>query len=115
MLPIIDLNLCLQLLVLELALKLLHLRNLPNSLVEVVLVDRVAVVLDGEQSSVFAVSNPSGFLGLKVHVRFRNHVSQVGTVQLITHLDHTLVVDFSLLLHTFRVNLENFHPAHLVG
>ena len=41
----------LQLLVIQLALQLLALGHLPHRLVEVVLVDRVAVVLDGEEAA----------------------------------------------------------------
>ena len=42
----------LQLLVVQLALQLLRLSHLPYCLVEVVLVDRVSVVFDGEETTV---------------------------------------------------------------
>jgi hypothetical protein len=47
--------------------------------------------------------------------RFGHDVSQIGTVELVAHLDNTLVVNLTLLLHTLGVDLENLHTANLVG
>ena len=103
----------LQLLVVQLAFQLLRLRHLAHSLVEVVLVDRVSVVFDGEETATRILAQ-----ALKVKVcddlRFCDNVSQIGTVEAVTHLDDALEVDLAICLHTSRVDLENLETADLV-
>lgn len=117
-------SISLQLLVLELALELLHLGDLANGLVEVVLVDGVPVVLDSEQATVGVILATLYFvwmegLGRRLgqeerDLRFGDHVTQIGAIQLIAHLDHALEIDLALLLYACSVDLQNLHPANFI-
>ncbi len=87
----------LQFLILQFALQLLILGDLADGLVEIVLVDGVALVLDGRQP------------------RLGNDVAQIGAVELIAHLDHGLEVDLALGHDAAGVDLEDLQPPDLVG
>lgn len=63
----------LQLLVLQLAFELFRLCYLPYRLVEVILVDRVAVVLDREEATVASCQLIPSHFG-RLHLRFSNNV-----------------------------------------
>ena len=109
----------LQLLVFKLALQLLGLDQLAHRLVEVVLVDGVSVVLDGEQAP--AIKDQSVSKAEKIwtqallNLRLGHHVAQVGAVQPVAHLDHALKVNFAVLGDTGGVDLEDLETADLVG
>jgi hypothetical protein len=79
------------------ALELLALGDLSHRLVEVVLVHRIPVVLDGEET------------------RLSDHVPQISAIEAVAHLHHRLEVDLALLLHTRRVDLQYLQSACLVG
>lgn len=67
-------NTRLQLLVLELALEFLRLRDLADGLVEVVLGDRVSVVLDCEKTTVAPLEAVTQSERRRNDIRFRDHV-----------------------------------------
>ena len=104
----------LQLLVVQLAFPLLRLRHLAHSLVEVVLVDRVSVVFDGEETATRILAQ-----ALKVKVcddlRFCDNISQIGTVEAVAHFNNALEINLAVCLHASRVNLHDLKTANLVG
>lgn len=104
----------LELLVLQLALQFLRLGHFPHRFVEIVLIDGIAIVLDGEQATVY-VSECTHQIRQRQALRFGDNVPQVGTVEAVTHLDNALEVNFSLCLHAGSVDLHDFQAAHLIG
>lgn len=109
----------LQLLVLKLALQLLRLAHLAHGLVEIVLVDRLAVVLDGKQApvkhSVSSIPSQNAWLAAGQNSRLSNNVSQIRAVEAVAHLDHALKVNVPVQHNTSSVDLENLQASNLVG
>ncbi|KAF3402178.1 hypothetical protein DPV78_004391 [Talaromyces pinophilus] len=48
------------------------------------------------------------------NIRFGHDVTQIGSVETITHLHYTLKIDFALGHHGTGMNLENFQTANLI-
>jgi len=76
--------------------ELLHPRDLPDGLEQVLLDDVVALDADGE------------------HAGLRAHVAQVSAVEPVGQLHHGLVVDVAVLGDAAGVNLENLESRRLV-
>ena len=50
----------------------------------------------------------------EMYVRLGHDITQIGSVETITHLHYALKIDFALGYHSARMNLENFQTANLI-
>jgi hypothetical protein len=103
----------LELLIFQLALQFLRFRYLSYCFIEIILVDCISVILDGEQATEhsLAVELDSGILK---DLRFRHNVPQIGPIQTVTHLYHTLEIDVTLRDHPSCMDLHDLQTANLV-
>ena len=100
----------------ELSLQLLRFSHLAYCLVHIILVDPVPRVLDCEQATIGdRASLHRTYLGTGMDLRFCNDISQVSTVQLVTHFYNALKVYFSVQSHATCVDLENLQTPHFIG
>ena len=125
-----------ELLILKFSLEFLRLGHFSHRSVEVVLADGITVVLDGRQATATQVSNlvlkkikmrrrrrrrrdgrkgEDKTLQQGKDSRFCDDVSQIRSVEAITHLDNALEIDIPIQNNARRVDLENLQPSDLVG
>lgn len=107
----------LQLLILELALQLLRLHHLTHRPVEIILVNRLSVIFNGKQTTVFLFVSKGLFVDFLIwmnHSRFSDHVSQVSSIQSIAHLDDTFKVNIAIDDNRRGMDLENLQPSDLI-